>query len=125
MVRVVPSILPSRIISGKSRRGFAKIGTPSRDGAMIAMAPPFGWRSIDSVIDGSFVAERMQANKQAAIVQGVISLAHDPELAAVAEGAENAARLEFLQGLGCDRAQGFFTGERQPIGETLALYENG
>jgi diguanylate cyclase (GGDEF)-like protein len=56
-------------------------------------------------LDRSFLVDAGEVDL--AVVRAAISIARDLGLAIVAEGVEDARRLEVLRGLGCDRAQGF------------------
>jgi diguanylate cyclase (GGDEF)-like protein/PAS domain S-box-containing protein len=58
-------------------------------------------------IDYSFVHGMLEHPDNAAIVQGIISLAHSLRLQTVAEGVETAAQRDYLQDIGCDLMQGF------------------
>ncbi len=55
--------------------------------------------------------------KDAAIVSGIILLAHSLGLKAVAEGVEEESQLEFLRERGCDQAQGHYFGGPMPGAE--------
>jgi diguanylate cyclase len=57
------------------------------------------------------------------LVRATIELGHALELTVVAEGIETCATLELLALLGCDRAQGFFTGRPVPA-EALDLSDS-
>ncbi len=61
-------------------------------------------------IDRSFISSMETDPGSDAIVRAVIVLAHNLELEVVAEGVETPDRLEKLQELGCDYAQGFLLG---------------
>jgi diguanylate cyclase (GGDEF)-like protein/PAS domain S-box-containing protein len=58
-------------------------------------------------IDRSFLVDIASNPDDGAIVSTIISLAHSLRLAAVAEGVETAAQLEFLSRRGCDVVQGY------------------
>ncbi|KAA0874651.1 putative bifunctional diguanylate cyclase/phosphodiesterase [Nitrincola tapanii] len=58
-------------------------------------------------IDRSFVREVTHSSADAAIIQGVISMAHHMQLQVVAEGIEKPEQQAFLQQSGCDLLQGF------------------
>ncbi len=66
-------------------------------------------------IDKSFVAHVARDDNDAAIVRSTIGLAHDLGLSVVAEGIEDQQTLEFLAGLGCDVAQGYFISRPLPV----------
>ncbi|HEX5727582.1 MAG TPA: EAL domain-containing protein [Longimicrobiaceae bacterium] len=59
-------------------------------------------------VDRSFVARLGVEPEAAQLVRTVATLAHNLELAVIAEGVETAAQLEELRALGCEFAQGFF-----------------
>jgi EAL domain-containing protein (putative c-di-GMP-specific phosphodiesterase class I) len=61
-------------------------------------------------VDRSFVAGVAQRGDDAAIVRGVVDLAHRLGLTAVAEGVEDAEQMAALRELGCERAQGYLLG---------------
>ncbi|HVQ88815.1 MAG TPA: EAL domain-containing protein [Actinomycetes bacterium] len=58
-------------------------------------------------IDRSFIMQLDQDSSDAIIVASTIELGHNLGLRIVAEGVEDAATLEWLRGLGCDKAQGY------------------
>jgi EAL domain-containing protein (putative c-di-GMP-specific phosphodiesterase class I) len=58
-------------------------------------------------IDRSFVGGMEESEADAAIVEGVIRLAHALGLEAVAEGVETAGQRARLQALGCELGQGY------------------
>lgn len=65
-------------------------------------------------VDRSFVAGVARPGGDAAIVQGVVDLAHRLGLGAVAEGVEAPEQVVALRDLGCERAQGFHLGRPAP-----------
>lgn len=79
-----------------------------------------GWASIgylwrytfDKIkIDQSFVVACASDNKAAAIVRGIISLAHGLELPVVAEGVETTEQVSLLYDMGCSQMQGYLFGK--------------
>ncbi|QJD98742.1 EAL domain-containing protein [Massilia forsythiae] len=58
-------------------------------------------------IDRAFVRDLETSGEDQAIVAAIMALAGSLQLAAVAEGVENAAQLELLRRHGCDYAQGY------------------
>lgn len=70
---------------------------------------------VDKVkIDRSFVTNISENNKDAAVVQGIIALAHHLDLIVVAEGVETLQQKQQLQLLGCDVFQGYFFARPMP-----------
>ncbi|MBA2465205.1 MAG: bifunctional diguanylate cyclase/phosphodiesterase, partial [Nocardioidaceae bacterium] len=61
-------------------------------------------------VDRSFVAGLGRSEKDDAIVNAVIALAHSLGLTAIAEGVETAEQRERLQDLECDVGQGYYFG---------------
>ena len=61
-------------------------------------------------VDRSFVAGIARHDDDAAIVRGVVDLAHRLGLTAVAEGVEDHEQMAVLRDLGCERAQGYLLG---------------
>ncbi|WP_455231572.1 putative bifunctional diguanylate cyclase/phosphodiesterase [Geopseudomonas aromaticivorans] len=73
---------------------------------------------IDKVkIDRSFVQELISDPRDAAITQGIISMAHHLNLKVVAEGVENAEQAAFLNRNQCDAFQGFLYARPMPFAE--------
>jgi diguanylate cyclase len=59
------------------------------------------------------------------LVRATIELGHALGLTVVAEGIETLATLELLSLLGCDRAQGYFTGRPVPAADLVISGRNG
>ncbi|HUG99467.1 MAG TPA: EAL domain-containing protein [Gammaproteobacteria bacterium] len=59
-------------------------------------------------VDKSFVMTAMQSMESRAVVRSILDLGASLGLRTVAEGVEDSATLEFLKGIGCDIAQGYF-----------------
>lgn len=73
---------------------------------------------IDSLkIDKSFVSNIENDPNDAAIADSVVALAKAMDLRVVAEGIEDKAQLRYLQGIGCDEAQGFLLARPMPAAE--------
>ncbi|MGM0986200.1 MAG: EAL domain-containing protein [Pseudomonadota bacterium] len=71
---------------------------------------------IDKIkIDRSFVMDAAESDKNAAICQGVITLAQELDLRVVAEGIETAEQHDYLMSLGCDVFQGFLFARPMPL----------
>jgi diguanylate cyclase (GGDEF)-like protein/PAS domain S-box-containing protein len=58
-------------------------------------------------VDRSFVAGLSTEEEDRVIVSGIVNLAHNLGLVALAEGVETPAQAAWLRALGCDLAQGF------------------
>lgn len=65
-------------------------------------------------IDRSFVTHVTENPKDAAVVQGIVNLAHELELDVVAEGVETAEQHACLARLGCDIFQGYLFARPMP-----------
>ena len=65
-------------------------------------------------IDRSFVSEVPHDADGAAIVTGIIALAHSLRLEVIAEGVETAAQLQFLREQSCDILQGYYLSQPVP-----------
>ena len=69
-------------------------------------------RNLSVLADGSVNPQR---EGDLRIVRSIIDIAHNFDLYTVAEGVEDEATLDLLQGLGCDVIQGYFTGRPMPM----------
>ena len=69
-------------------------------------------------IDRSFVMSLSDGASmdpdESALVRGIVALGQSLRLKVVAEGVESAAQLAFLEGVGCDEAQGYFLARPAP-----------
>ncbi len=65
-------------------------------------------------IDTSFVRDIFTHEDARTMVETMVLLAHKLRLTACAEGVESQEVLDFLDGVGCDRAQGYFIGRPMP-----------
>jgi predicted ATPase/predicted signal transduction protein with EAL and GGDEF domain len=75
---------------------------------------------VDTIkIDGSFIAQMLQDEKTAAVIEAIINVARVLGTQVVAEGVEQQAQLDRLQALGCDFVQGHHTG-RPLLGRDFA-----
>jgi len=65
-------------------------------------------------IDRSFISDIDSAASHRAIVQSLISMAHDLDLKVVAEGVESRDQLHYLQSRNCDIVQGYLISKPLP-----------
>jgi diguanylate cyclase (GGDEF)-like protein len=68
-------------------------------------------------IDQSFVRGLPHSTEDMAIVQAVVTLAHNLRMAVVAEGVETADQLHAARRLGCDMVQGYLLARPLPAGQ--------
>ncbi|NEV64579.1 EAL domain-containing protein [Thiorhodococcus minor] len=64
--------------------------------------------------DQSFVRRVTDTQKEAAIVDTILTIARHLELEAIAEGVETEAQLAYLRGRRCPQAQGFYFSQPLP-----------
>jgi diguanylate cyclase (GGDEF)-like protein len=76
-------------------------------------------------IDQTFVAELLEDPAAIAVVLAIVRLAHALDLEVIAEGAESAAQVEMLRGLGCDHIQGFFYAAAVPAEDATSIIRRG
>ncbi|PWY45609.1 EAL domain-containing protein [Pseudomonas sp. RW405] len=75
---------------------------------------------IDKVkIDRSFVQEIISDRHDAAITQGIISMAHHLRLKVIAEGVETEPQFAFLKKSHCDEFQGYYFAKPMPFSEMV------
>jgi EAL domain-containing protein (putative c-di-GMP-specific phosphodiesterase class I) len=74
-------------------------------------------------IDQSFVNQISVESGGAPIVAAIISMARSLKLRVVAEGVETAAQLAFLQGLACDKAQGYYFSRPVPPAQFAEYFQ--
>ena len=72
-------------------------------------------------IDRSFVRDVPHDADDAAIIAGIIALAHSLRLEVVAEGVETMAQLQFLREQNCDMLQGWYLSKAVPAAEFAAF----
>lgn len=75
-------------------------------------------------IDKSFVQGMLVSKRDASVVQAVLDMARNFELATIAEGIETAAQASYLTAIGCEEAQGYLYGKPmapQQFAETFAI----
>lgn len=68
-------------------------------------------------IDRSFIHDLPDDKENSVLVQAIIAMAHGLRLEVIAEGVETREQWNYLRGLGCDFAQGYFFGKPMPRGE--------
>ncbi|PKO34468.1 MAG: GGDEF domain-containing protein [Betaproteobacteria bacterium HGW-Betaproteobacteria-7] len=68
-------------------------------------------------IDRSFVCEIDEDGEQVRLASAIIAMAHQLDLAVVAEGVETECQRDYLRRHGCDQFQGFLFGKPQPAAE--------
>ncbi|HKM22350.1 MAG TPA: EAL domain-containing protein [Lachnospiraceae bacterium] len=76
-------------------------------------------------IDRFFLDEIMSTERGKIIVETSVRMAKQLGLIVVAEGVETKEQLEFLRGVNCDTAQGFYFSKPVPVDEFEALLQNG
>ncbi|WP_354669641.1 EAL domain-containing protein [Pseudomonas sp. WAC2] len=77
---------------------------------------------IDKIkIDRSFISEIISDQRDAAITQGIISMAHHLKLKVVAEGVEHESQFAFLRKNQCDLFQGYYFAKPMPFTELEAF----
>ncbi|WP_170304190.1 EAL domain-containing protein [Duganella radicis] len=76
-------------------------------------------------IDRSFVRDIPYDADDAAIAGAVVAVAHSMGLSVVAEGVETLAQCEFLRGLHCDHAQGYYFSQPLNAAALASLLRDG
>lgn len=76
-------------------------------------------------VDRSFVDELGRSEAGATIITAAVAMAHGLGLGVVAEGVENLEQLRFLQGAGCDHAQGFLFSRPLPADDIERMLLHG
>ena len=74
-------------------------------------------------LDRTLVNRIDQNARNAALVSGIIKMAHGLDMQVVAEGIEREEEKEKAIELGCDYLQGFYISRPLPLNETLQFYE--
>ncbi len=72
-------------------------------------------------IDQSFLEGLESAPNALPLLKAIVVLAHSLNLCVVAEGVETESQLEALRQVGCDRVQGYLTGEPIPTDGVIRL----
>ncbi len=68
-------------------------------------------------IDRSFVCEIDEQGERVRLASAIIAMAHELDMAVVAEGVETEAQSQYLREHGCDQFQGYLFGRPQPVEE--------
>lgn len=76
-------------------------------------------------IDRSFITDILTDSDDAAITQGIISMAHHLRVKVIAEGIETHAQGEFLKKADCDSLQGYYFARPMPFAELLVFLTAG
>jgi diguanylate cyclase (GGDEF)-like protein/PAS domain S-box-containing protein len=72
-------------------------------------------------LDRAFIRDILTDQRNAGLVQGIITMAHHMNLAVVAEGVESRAQQQDLIARRCDLLQGFYFARPMPLGDLLEL----
>jgi len=72
-------------------------------------------------IDSSFVRESVHRRESAAVIRGIVALAHELGIPTTAEGIETHEQLSFVRASGCTSAQGFFLGRSERADRILQI----
>ena len=72
-------------------------------------------------IDKSLVMNVPQSREASTMVRSLIELGHNLGLEVCAEGVENAAALDVLASMGCDRCQGYFISRAMPASDVTGF----
>ena len=75
-------------------------------------------------LDRAFIQDILTCRSSAALVQGIITMAHHMGLIVVAEGIETAEHQQDLVHRECDLLQGFLFSRPVPLGDLMALPED-
>lgn len=75
-------------------------------------------------IDRSFVMDMNRDQNDMVIVRATIGLAHNMGHTVIAEGVEDAATLQNLRALGCDKAQGYHIAKPLPMAALLSWLDD-
>lgn len=71
-------------------------------------------------IDQGFVRELGESDRARQLVRSMVDLARNLGITSIAEGVEDASTLHLLEGMGCDRVQGYHIARPQPADALLA-----
>ena len=74
-------------------------------------------------LDKEFLQEGAESQRQQAVIEGFVSIAHKLGMLVVCEGVETRPQAEFLASIGCHLAQGFLYGRPMPLAELEVCIE--
>lgn len=74
-------------------------------------------------LDRSFVARLISDERARKVTSAIIAMAHELELAVIAEGVEEAGQLAMLRDMGCNQVQGFFLHRPMPADDLVCLLQ--
>ena len=72
-------------------------------------------------IDKTFINNIKKDPRDATIVRGIISIAHELGLTVIAEGVETTEQLDLLRSFGCDEYQGYYFSRPVPPDQFIEL----
>lgn len=81
---------------------------------------PFGELKIDRM----FVGGLPDDDEARAIIRATVDMAHALNIKVCAEGVESQAALDYLESVGCDRAQGFLVSPAVPVAEFERVFSD-
>ncbi len=73
-------------------------------------------------IDRRLIKPITSSSRSAGMVRSIIDLGHALDIKITAEGVETAEHAALLEGLGCNRFQGYHFGRPQPLADILAIW---
>jgi diguanylate cyclase (GGDEF)-like protein len=74
-------------------------------------------------IDQSLIGSMQDDPHTTRLVSAIINMAHDLDLATIAEGIENQATEDLLAGMGCDFGQGYHLGMPEPAADFVQRFQ--
>ncbi|MEP1074964.1 EAL domain-containing protein [Leptolyngbya sp. PL-A3] len=75
-------------------------------------------------IDRSFIQHLNPQNKHLAIIEAIVSLAHNLGMDVIAEGVETEEQIRYLDAIGCEKAQGHLFSPAVPAFEVTTLFQH-
>jgi EAL domain-containing protein (putative c-di-GMP-specific phosphodiesterase class I) len=74
-------------------------------------------------IDQSLIGSMQDDPHTTRLVSAIINMAHQLDLATIAEGIENQATEDLLAGMGCDFGQGYHLGMPEPAADFVQRFQ--